>query len=558
MAAKLIASLEEEPESDDIVLAYTAPFSDAVSYYRGAVATFLESFAEHRDELRKEDIFFVMPAGLDENYRAPGISIEVLFADFAERCARAFHKNVARRLVFLLRAEEPRDEAGFVSSSRLLASLSAADRTKFIAFTVPPGAAGPQVAAPQRLNVVEPPTSRDLDVVLREFVSSVARRVLVVRTPSMRGPMVERQIEEFSMALGQPLFRLNLRRGTPSGVVEGALQDLQAQAIGRGHFGNYPDLTLEPMDRLAALCEALARQISEDRGELLLLLSAFELAQEDPSVFVALVQALSVAACSPRVRYIVLDSAGVLPVLEEAPRYIEELNVQVDSTAIESGLLAKLQLPELPVRERVDCLQGLALIASARQQHETSLSLHDQALGLAEPLGDPSVSFKVWLAIGHTLYRAQSWEPAERAYGKSLDIALTASLGASVAESTMHLGNALLCGGKPGEAATCYDSAAAWYDKLGVPLLTFNAKTWLGEALARSGDLRAAQQIWDATLDGYQRLGSDFRDMTLEGKKQVLARLVRLHERTRNVEQATKRQAELGALGSAPVVTEQP
>jgi tetratricopeptide (TPR) repeat protein len=558
MAAKLIGSIEAEPDSDDIVLAHTGPFPDPVSYYRAAVATFLENFAEHREALIKEQVFFVMPAGLDEQYRIPGVPIEALFADFAERCARAFYQSVARRLVFLLRAEEPRDEQAFLASSALLASLSAAERTKFISFTVPAGSAPQAVAAPQRLNVIEPRTGQELGVTVRAFLGAVARRVLVVRTTAVRDDWARHEIETLLDERRRPRFHVSLERGTPANVVAIAIDNLREQARARGLPTEPADLTLELADRLAAFCETLARAISEERGELVIILSFSSWTQEELELGRALILGLRTGACSPRVRYVILDALGCLPPLEERPRPVPELNVKVEVGAIEAGLLSKLKLPDLPVPERINCLQGLASISSARQQHETALTLLDQALGWAEQVNDPPTTFKLWLGIGHALYRSQSWQAAEAAYSKALNIALDASLVAAIAESTMHLGNTLLCSNKHQESITCYQSASDWYDKLAIPLLALHARTWLGEARLRSGDLRGAEECWDAVLQGYQRLGDDFRDMTLEGKKQVLGRLVRLHQRTNNRALSTRRQAELDALGAPPIITEQP
>lgn len=557
-AAKLVASIEDEPESDDVVLAYTGEFRDAVSFYRAAAAAVLENFSEHRATLAKEHAYFTMPAGLDEAYRAPGVSIEVLFAEFAERCARALFRNVARRLIFLLRAEEPSDGAAFLASATLLASLTAAERTKFIAFNAPAGVTSQVVPGPQRLNVVEPGQPRELAGALGSFFSRVTSRVFVVRSQFMHAESVRAEVSQFLDGLRRPVFKVVLRPGVLASVVDAAAQELNRLGRARGLPGDTPDLTLEPADRLAALCEELARQLSPERGELsvVLELQGWSLDQSDAAR--SLIIGLRNAACSPRVRYVVLDPVGFFPRIEESSRPFDVMHVKVESSALEEGLLAKLQKPDLPPEERVATLQGLALLASARGQHQAALSLQDQALGWAEQVNQPLTTLMLWSSIGHTLYRAESWEAAENAYSKALQMALDASQSASVADNMMHLANALLCGNKLADAQTCYQSAADWYDKLSVPLLALHARTWLGEAQARAGDAQGAEKTWEAALTSYSELGDDLRDMKAEGKKQVLARLVKLHQQRGNVGRAALRENELAALGPAPTLTERP
>ncbi|HTU63197.1 MAG TPA: hypothetical protein VMF89_32275, partial [Polyangiales bacterium] len=195
VAAKVIASVEEEPTSDDLMLAYTGPFTDPLNYYRAAAAAVLENFAEHREALRAELVHFVLPSGLDEEYRAKGISAEVLFADFAERCSRALCRNVATRLVFVLRAEEPSDAVAFVASASLLGALTAPERTKFVVFAAQDSAPPALVPAARRLAVVEPEREKALQHELLEFTSSIARRVLVVRCSQLNADRAIRELD---------------------------------------------------------------------------------------------------------------------------------------------------------------------------------------------------------------------------------------------------------------------------------------------------------------------------------------------------------------------------
>jgi len=556
VAAKAIASVEEEPTSDDLMLAHTGPFNDPLSYYRAAAATVLENFVEHREALKEELVHFVLPSGLDEENRESGISAEFLFADFAERCSRALFANVAKRLVFVLRAEETPDPAAFVTSTALLGSLVAPERTKFIVFASPACAPPEQAPPVQRLAVVEPERERALQRELLDFVGSPTRRVLVVRCSQLSSDRAIRELD----ALRRSHFRVALRPGPQAAMLEAAAHALAAQARERGLEPDAPDLTVTPVDRLAALSESIAAQLSAAHGACIVSFELQGFVREQLDLAREFVIALGVAACSPRVRYVLLDAteAGLFPRLAEAPRRVRQLKVGIAPDALESGFKARLELPELPLAERIQCLQGLAMIASTRREHETALSLHDQALGCAEQINQPATNCVVWLGIGHSLYRAGSFEAAEGAFSRSLTLALDASLTASIPEATLQLANALLCQNKFADAISCFDSAIAWYENLGVPLFALHAQTWLGETKRRAGDTRGAEQIWQAANQRYAGLGGDFRDVALEGRKQVLGRLVKLHQQTGNAAQVALRKDELRALGSAPILTEQP
>jgi hypothetical protein len=102
---------------------------------------------------------------------------------------------------------------------------------------------------------------------------------------------------------------------------------------------------LEPIDYLAQLCEDWAHSLGTAGGRCIVVLSLVGWGHDDLHRARELVSALNLAACSPRVCYVVLDgtAADVLPVLAEAPRRVATLRVAPDAAGMEAGLQAQLR-----------------------------------------------------------------------------------------------------------------------------------------------------------------------------------------------------------------------
>jgi tetratricopeptide (TPR) repeat protein len=567
LAAKLIASVEAEKTSREVTFAYSGPFVTAASYYAAAAQSILDNLTEHADALKEDRIDLDLPWPWDAEFSAA--SDELLFADFVERVSRALDPELARRTVVLLRAEpvpEPpphaSDAPDFIASVSQLGALIAPERTKFVLFVDPTFICPEHASAAERLRVVAPKNAKKKLSALHGFFAGSARRVLVLHSPedpleTELGPF---QSLAFDAGYHARFLSITLKPAPLALMAEQAIAALRALA--EQHRVPLPvdKKLLAPIDRLAQLCEEWARSPKESYQQCLVVLRLADWGERDVSLGRALVLALNRAACSVRVRYLVLDDtrAGIFPVLEEAPRRVATLRVAPDSGAMESGLQAKLNEPALPVPERIQCLVSLAALASARKDHTTALALHDQALVLSQGSDDPTGSFLVWLGIGQTFYRSAAWESAEGAFSKALDISLNAQLAPGIAQSTLSLADTLLCAERLDDAAACYQSAVDWYDKLAVPLFACHALTWLGETQRRAKALDVALATWNSTLERYAALGPDLDAAKREGEKQVLGRLVRLDEERHDSAAAKRHQDALSALGPAPILSEVP
>jgi tetratricopeptide (TPR) repeat protein len=212
-----------------------------------------------------------------------------------------------------------------------------------------------------------------------------------------------------------------------------------------------------------------------------------------------------------------------------------------------------------PAHGRAHSLPGWPRDAArTRKQYDVALSLHDEALVLARESNDPAALFLVWHGIGQSFHHAENWESAENSFSKALSICLEAKLAPGVAQSMLSLANALLCAEKLEDAELCYRSAVDWYDKLGAPLFACHAMTWLGETQRRLKQPDGAVRTWEGTYERYCQLGDDFRDAVLEGKKQVLGRLIRVHEERNDGHGAALCRSALQKLGGPPVLTDRP
>jgi tetratricopeptide (TPR) repeat protein len=563
VAIKLVASVDSEPLRDEVSFAYSGPFANPSGYYQAAAQSILANIAADEEALRREQIEIEPPAPLDLQ---AGFPIEVAFADFVERCSRALAAKLAKRTVVVLHAEGGDSGSGesgeFITSALSLGSLAAARRTKFVAFTSPAMRLGDSGPSPRRLQAAAPADERERASVLEVFFANTSSRVLVWR-PGHGSTAALAEIQRAALRVGvtASMLHVSLEPAPLRDLAAVAMEALSARKDAASLREQRPDRhRLEPIDYLAQLCEDWAHSLGTVGGRCIVVLSLAGWGHDDLDRARELVSALNLAACSPRVRYVILDgtAAGVLPVLTEAPRRVATLRIAPDTADMEAGLQAQLKEPNLPTAERIRCLDGLATLARTRKQHDVALSLHDEALVLARESDDPAALFLVWHGIGQSFHHAENWESAENAFSKALSICLDAKLTPGVAQSMLSLANALFCAEKLEDAELCYRSAIDWYDKLGGPLFACHAMTWLGETERRLKQLDGAVQTWDRTYERYCQLGDDFRDAVLEGKKQVLGRLIRVHEERNDAHSAALCRGVLAKLGSAPVLTDRP
>jgi tetratricopeptide (TPR) repeat protein len=553
LAAKLIASLDEDPASDEIFFAHAGPFVDGRQFYAAAAASVVASFDQHREALKSNEVMVGSPSQLDPELASS--APEIAFAELMEsaRCAMA---EVCGRVVLALRPDEGADQAEVLRSLRALAALSPPNLVKYILFAPswPPDAFADLPPA-RRLAVVDlelsMPQSRH---VLRDFLVDPRRRVLVGEVPGQSEAMVEDALRQAGRELtGAHTVGLSLgTRGISTWftkMADGFIRHVSSRSFDLGpSIGEDIDESV----RASLLAGRLGRSVNGGRGQLLVTVDVSAAAQDGhaPDV-VAFILRLADLATSPRVRFIVLNrsASSVLPALEEAPRPVSKRHISLDGNAIEEGIEERLKDPALPRVERIRYLGATASLAAVRKDHEGALVRHEEALQLAGQTGDPRELAMAYLALGNTLYGMERWDLAEQAYSACVARSLDADYGAGVSHGFLNLGHTFLRAARYEDAGPCYRSAVEWFDRGNDPVTGAHALVWLGETHRRTGDLAGAETAWVEARGRYESLDPNLKDGATAGRAEVLERLARLREQMKDQAGADASRRQLRELG---------
>lgn len=558
LAAKVVASLESDDLSEEMIFGYSAPFpegADARAWYEGITLAVEANLDEQRPLLEQAGVALPVTMGLDRWCAAPGVTVTHLVADHLDRVARLAQRHT-RRVMVVLHADGASPERA-IALARALAESVGGDRVKLLCLverTVAVDDMGDDLAplsSSRRLQVEEAaPMLHDARAALDELVSSPTRRVLTLvggpsqlaaalHAPQLHGHDPRVRPAVLSIPCGQPM--------TFSRAALARLAAIRAAHLGDAHDASSPaamadvaDANLGPEGVLADFAERVARVVCDDHQVLLLVVEPAPL--EDASLYGLSMLALAAAAASPRVRWVLLDPSGgaALPVLSERERPVLHARLEVTPDAMESGVNARLADPSLPPLERFRFTLVLAGFALSRRDFDHALTLQDGALGMAQAMKSPAEEATALLSVGHTFYSSERWEDARKAFTRATELAMDAERDPLAAQALTNLGHTQLCVGEHAEAETCYRTAGDWFGRMGALLQAAHAMTWLGEALRRQSRFNEAEEAWRDVVARYDALGPDFEAASRVGRAEVVERLARMREQLGQRDAATQ------------------
>ncbi len=544
LAARVVASLEADDLSEEMIFGYSAPFSegaDANAWYEGIAATVEANLDEQRPKLEEAGVALPVTMGLDRWCAAPGVTTAHLVADYLDRVARLAQRHT-RRVMVVLHAEGAAPERS-IALARAFAACVGGDRVKVLCLveSATPLAEMGDALAPlpssRRLQVEEAaPMLHDARASIDELVSSPTRRVLALtgapqqvgsalHAPQMNGHDPRVRAVRIAVPCGQPM--------PFSRAAVQALAAVRAEHLGDGVHAPAADVAdpnLGPEGVLADFAERVARVVCRDDQVMLVAVEPSPL--EDASLYGGSMVALAAAAASPRVRWLLLDPSrgGALPVLWERERPVEHARLEVTPDAMEAGLSSRLADPSLPNMERMRFSLALAGFAIGRREFDRALALQDGALGIAQSMNSPADEATALLSVGHTFYVSEQWPDAKTAFTRAAELAMDAERDPLAAQALTNLGHTQLCAGEHAEAETCYRTAGDWFERMGALVQAAHARTWLGESLRRQSRVNEAEETWRAAVEAYDAIGPDFAAATRVGRAEVIERLARLRE----------------------------
>jgi hypothetical protein len=575
LAARVVASLEADELSEELVFGYSAPFpegADPNAWLEGIATAVENNLDEQRPFLEEAEVSLPITMGLDRTCRAPNVTTAHLVVDHLDRVAR-LAQRYARRVIVVLHPEGASPERA-IALGRAFASSIGGDRVKCILLVesalalanLAESTAPLPPANRLRVDALDPllcDESAALDTLVQDptrrvlvFVSQGPQSDAVLNTPQFSGRDPKVRSAVFDVPCGQPVaFAHALVR---------ALAALRATHLGESTDdpsalpADLADPNLGPEGVAADFAERVARVVCRDDQVLLIAVRPAPLAT--PPAYGVSMLALAAAAASPRVRWVLFDPShgAALPVLHERERRVEHARVEVTPPVVEQGLRQRLAAPSLPPLERMQLCLALAGFALGRGAWDEALSLQDQALGIARSTQDPGEEATALFSIGQTFYAQKQWEQANRLFARASELAMDARRDPLALQCLTSLGHGKLCAGQLDEAERCYQSASEWYERLGAPIQSAWVRTWLGETLRRRGRPREAEDTWRDVVARYDALGPDLAAAARPGRAEVIERLARLHEQLGQHAEAARWRGQQHPGVDVPPVMEQP
>lgn len=303
-------------------------------------------------------------------------------------------------------------------------------------------------------------------------------------------------------------------------------------------------------------CERLASAMLRDDGSLLVLLAPN---RATPAHGLdASITALSEAAVSTRVRYIVADPR-IAASYDEPPVWttgVAQYAIAVDE--IEAGMTDRLAAPDITKIEKLRYMTALSGMALAREDPQKAQDLSLDVLRLAQETDDPAEVTMAWYSLGNTLYQSAVFVGAEQAYSECVDRALDEKNDAMVAQAMAGLGHTYYMRKQFEAAIDCYETSAKLFGKLGVVHAEVYALTWVGEA---NGQLRRhapAAAAFERALQALDRVDPALAREYSGQRAEVLMREANLFGKAGLTQQQRECATEARRLGAIDHIADHP
>lgn len=565
--SRLVASLQDEEEAEDLLVACSAPFAGPEAFYSALEEALREELAEAAAVMAEDGVELALPDGMDPELTAPGLTVEHRFAAFCEEVVREL-RGLLRNLVLVINLErvaEPEQCRG--SLARLLAATGCG-RLKYIVLSDRQQAplAGLEPAA-ERGIWAEPGADEALSPLLERLLAEPACRYLELGGGGTAGDRAAEALEQPGLKAGHRYLALEARlafiaappfyRRAAELIVEQCQRLEQNVTGGSGAAGLLPQVR-QPVAREDAewafveLCDRLAGASLSAGAVLVVRLEP----RGDPRnrLVTESLERLRRACVSPRVKLVVSwPRPGGPPAEQRAPVVSQTFDLGADR--IHQGLEERLQDPELGATERLRYTMALSAHALANGEPERGIALADEAVVMAHESGDPREEPPALLGLGNALYQCEAFEQAAAHYSRCVELALDQEQQALAAQAMANLGHTFLVRQDEAQAIQCYQVAATFQQKLGNPLARAYDLTWLGEAKRRQEDLDGAQEALEQAVAICRGYGEQFPDLAAYSEADALQRLAMVHEQKgeqQEQRQCLERAAELGATAPPP------
>jgi hypothetical protein len=545
MAAKVIASFEEDEDSNSVFFGVSGEFPTLADLYKTAEATILENLAASRDAETAAEFPLEMPPAMDLAYRSPAFPIEVRFAEFVERVAREL-APYCDSVVLVLKVDALASDESLQESIQLVASVTAHPAVKYLVFDQrkTPRLAQMRYSQGRTLTRAFPAMPKERRELLDWYFDSPQCRALHVRTDeagrndlvamlSTRGDAAnERDVivlradcsaihpdGYFRDAAEAVLRSFLLQRTSLSSESRKTLEE----AVQRHHFFG------EPAVALCRFVERLLGEVAPRGGFLAVVLQPGKLQLREQ--FARAIVQLGEASASPRVKYLVIDSPAEpqLPVFEEAERIAPEHTFFIAPADIEKGVTEKLRSPTLTPLERMRYTAALAGFAFSHKRYDEAQKLQEEWLKSAEEADSPADIANACYSLGSTHLANGDAVTAGDLFYRSTEVCLSRGVNALLPLALSNLAIAVHRQGRPEEAASCFQAARDTYRGLGHRPGEAYILDTMAQVHASEGRLGEAESCWTEALALYDSIEADaLQDVRTSGRSDIEDKLERL------------------------------
>jgi tetratricopeptide (TPR) repeat protein len=262
---------------------------------------------------------------------------------------------------------------------------------------------------------------------------------------------------------------------------------------------------------------------------------------------------LSRAAVLPNVKIVVAGPglAAPGPVRENA---VQSHEVILDGPAIATGIEERLQVPDLPLIERLRLTEAMSSFAIVRGNPEQALKLGIEAVDLAGQTGDPQETAVAQYSLGNILYRCRALDQALVSYSTALDIAVDHNSAILAAQAVTGIANCHFIADRHAEAVRCYGIARTYFAKQGQPVHEAYVLMWTAESLAAAKNLKDAEARFRDALACCDRAGEGTESL----RSEIMQRLARVLKKQGQSAKGKHLKAEAQQYGPLTHLVEEP
>lgn len=453
MAAKVVASFEDDPDAAWAFFVSSADFETADQYYGALAASILSDFDELNQEPQEQPRNLESPQPMLDGATNARYSPEIRFTEFLERAARAI-RPVFHTTVLVLKADQISDPIAWRRSIAAMASAIDDPAVKVIVFdSRQKPILDDLLLASDRVSIEAlQPSFPEQERAAAEFIVSATRRVMVLlaspHDPNAESISGVRPPLDSEATIVPVDVRAAMR---PADYYRAAVLELSRRFGDTGRQASIVELDRAFAARHFAVpietsfsefAEGLLNLVLPRGGRLVLVFSPtiVHLSEE----FRQSLERLGHAASHPRIKYIFLwKTAARVPGLAPRRYAAATQTFYIAPSEIQSGVASKLASATLSPIERMRYTAVLGGFAFSERDYQRAEMLQLEWLQQADENASGSDKANAHYNLGNTYLAREDWSAATEHLTSAVDVALDENMNALAAMAFSNLGLSL-------------------------------------------------------------------------------------------------------------------